>query len=105
PDARVGFQMIVWPEAREGADDDAVIEAAFRYHAVRLDNHVVAEDRVAEHAAGADGAARAEFRLTEKLHAGLEHGVFAGAHVGIDQHGFRQLHADAPLHQFRALTL
>src|SRR5260370_13923918 len=45
-DARAGFQVIVRPQSREGADDDAVVEAALRHHAMGLAGHVVANDSI-----------------------------------------------------------
>src|SRR5438445_10462724 len=44
-DARTSFEVIVRPQSRERADDDAVIQAALRHDAMRLDGHLVAEDR------------------------------------------------------------
>jgi len=49
-DARAGFQVIVRTQSREGANDDAVIEAALRDDAMRLDGHVVAEDCIGQYA-------------------------------------------------------
>src|SRR6267378_2914169 len=54
-DARIGFQMIVWAEARERADDHAVVETALRHDAMRLDRHVITESRVAENASRSNG--------------------------------------------------
>ena len=46
-DVRPGLQVIPRPQSCEGANDDAVIEAALRDNAVRLDGHVVPEDCIA----------------------------------------------------------
>ena len=90
--------MIVRPQSREGANDHAVIEAAFRDDAMRLDGHVVAEDRIGQYASCSNGAAHADFGLAQQLHAGFDDGIFARGHVGIDQHGLWQLDRDAIVH-------
>src|SRR5712664_1809377 len=88
-DAHTGFQVTVLPQSREWADDDAVVEAALRHHAMRLDGHVVAEDCIGKYASRSNGAARANLCFPKQLYAGFEDGVFARGHVRIDQHGLR----------------
>src|SRR6266481_8409712 len=65
-DARTGFQVIVRPQSRERADDDAVVEAALRYDAMRLDGHLISEDCVGQDAARSNGAARADFGFAQQ---------------------------------------
>jgi len=62
-DTGTGFQVIVRPQSGERADNDAVIEAALRYHAMRLDGYVVAKDGIRQDAARSNDAARADFVL------------------------------------------
>src|SRR6267143_3693176 len=95
--------MIVGAETREGADNDAVIEAALRHDAMRLDGYVIAESRVAENTSRSNDAARTNFRFAEQLHAGLDDGVFARDDIGIDQDCFRQLNRHAGVHERAAL--
>src|SRR5260370_35773404 len=76
-DARPGFQMIVRAQSREGTNDDAVIEAALRHDAMRLDSHVVTKDGVGQDATRSNRAARANFSFAQQLHAGVADGVFA----------------------------
>src|SRR5439155_22567375 len=47
-DTRTGFQVIVRPQSREGANNHAVIEAALRDHTMWLDGHIVAEDCIGQ---------------------------------------------------------
>ena len=104
-DTRVRLQMIIRPKAREGPDNHAVIEAALCHDAMRLDRHVVAQDGIVENASGSNRAPRANFCFSEQLHAGLDDRVFARCHIGIDQHGLRQLDCHAGVHQGVALPL
>src|SRR5260370_12814554 len=68
-DTRPGFQMIVRPQSGERANDDAVVEAALRYDAMRLDGHVVTEDGIRQDAPRSNDAARANFSFAQQLHA------------------------------------
>src|SRR5260370_13791170 len=86
-DARTAFQMIVRAQSRKGTDDDAVIEAALRYHAMRLDGYVLAKDGVGQHAARSNDAAPADFWPAQQLPAGFDYRVLACSHVRIDPHG------------------
>src|SRR5882762_271489 len=95
--------MIVGAETREGADRDAVVKAALRHDAMRLDGYVIAESRVAQNAPRSNGAARTHFRFAEQLYAGLDDGVFARDDIGIDQDCFRQLNRHAGVHEGAAL--
>jgi len=89
PMPRAGFQVIVRPQSREGANDDAVVEAALRYDAMRLDGHLISEDCVGQDAARSNGATRADFGFAQQLNAGFDDGIFARGHVRIDQNGLR----------------
>src|SRR5260221_14709895 len=93
------------PQAGKWTDDDIVVEAALRRDAVRFDQNVVAQNHVAQHAAGPNRAALADFRLAEKLHGGLEHGVLSGGYVRVDQNRFGELDANPVVHQLGALPL
>src|SRR5260370_1568813 len=104
-DTRAGLQVIVRAKEGKRTNDDVVVEAALRYHAVWLDGDVVAEDCVRQYATRSNGAVRADFGLAQQLNAGFDDGVFARGHVGIDQHGLRQLDGDAVIHQRVALPL
>ncbi len=88
-DARIRFQVIVRAKTREGADDDAVVEAALRHDAMRLDGYVVAENRIGENASRSNGAAHSNFRFAEQLHAGFDDCVFTRGNIRIDHHRFR----------------
>src|SRR5229473_5856 len=102
-DARIRFQVIVRAKAREGTDDDAVVEAALRHDTMRLDGYVVAKSRVGENASRSNGAAHPNFCLAEQLHAGFDDRVFTRDDLRIDHHRFRQLNGYAGLHQRAAL--
>src|SRR5437879_1907051 len=102
-DARIRFQVIVRAKAREGTDDDAVIETALRHNAMRLDGHVVAKNRIGENASRSNGAARTDLRFAEQLHAGLDNRVFTRDDIRIDHHRFRQLNGHAGVHERAAL--
>ena len=104
-DTRVRLQVIIRPKAREGPDNHAVIEAALCHDAMRLDRHIVAQDGIVENASGSNRAPRANFCFSEQLHAGLDDRVFPRCHIGIDQHGLRQLDGHAGIHQGVALPL
>src|SRR6266851_5490319 len=67
--------------------------------AMRLDDNVVSQNGVAEHAARTNSAACAELGFSEQLHTRLEQRVFSRDYVWIDEPGFRQLEADAGVHQ------
>src|SRR5437879_3650013 len=96
--------MVAGAEASEGADDDAVVEAAFRYNAMRFNRYAFAESSVLQDAASADAAARAEARLAEQLNSRLEDGVFARDNVGIDEDRLRQLKRDTGGHELVTLA-
>src|SRR6266403_6329837 len=102
-DARIRFQVIVRTKAREGADDDAVVKAALRHDAMRLDGYVVAKSRVGENASRSNGAAHPNFCLAEQLHAGFDDRVFTRDDLRIDHHRFRQLNRHASFHERAAL--
>src|SRR6266850_3105703 len=104
-DARIRFQMIVRAKAREGADDHAVVEAALRHYTMRLDSYVVAQSRVGEHASRSNGAAHANFRFAEQLHARFDDRVFTRDDLRIDHDRFRQLDGHAGIHERAALPL
>src|SRR6266851_5819836 len=104
-DAGPGFQVIVRAQAGERSDDDAVIEATLRYHAMRLDGYVVAKDSVGQYAARSNDAARADFGPAQQLHAGFDYCVLACSHVRINEHGLGQLNGDAVIHQRVAFPL
>jgi hypothetical protein len=70
---------------------------------MRLDGHSIAEKRVGQHTAAANRATRPDLSFSEKLHARLNHRVFARCDLRIDQHRFGQLNGDSRVHQFRAL--
>ena len=71
---------------------------------VGLHEHVVFEHGVGQHAAGADRAARADARFSEKLHARLDARVRADDDVGIDQDRLRQFNRHARVHDGGALA-
>ena len=102
---RAGFQVRALAKPREGSDRDAIIETALAYHTMGLDYHIVAENGIGKHAAGADDAAGAEFRLAEQMDARLDDSVFARSNFRIDQHRFGQLDGDPVAHQRIALPL
>src|SRR6267378_350690 len=102
-DARIRFQVIVRAKTREGADDDAVVEAALRHDAMRLAGYVVAQSRVGENASRSNGTAHANFRFAEQLHAGFDDRVFTRDDLRIDYHRFRQLNGHAGVHERAAL--
>src|SRR6266436_7532301 len=104
-DAGPGFQVIVRAQAGERSDDDAVIEATLRYHAMRLDGYVVAKDGIRQDAARSNDAARADFGPAQQLHAGFDYCVLACSHVRINEHGLGQLNGDAVIHQRVAFPL
>ena len=62
------------------------------------DQCVVVDAGILQNASGANGAARANVRGTEKLHAGLDDRIGTGSHIGIDQHGFRKINGCAGIH-------
>ena len=99
-DARAFFQMGTWTNAREWSDRIAAIETAFEDHRMRFDGDAIAEDSVVQDAAGSNLAVGAEFCFAEQLHTGLDDGVFSGGDIGPNEHGLRQLNADARIHQF-----
>src|SRR5262249_43604037 len=61
--------------------------------------------RIGEHAASADGAARADPCLAEQLYAGLDDRVRANLDLRVDQHRLRQIDGYARLHQPSTLPL
>ena len=70
---------------------------------MRLDLHVVANHGIHDDAPRFHSATRTQLRLPKQLHARLNHRIFTGGHVRIDQHGFRQLNGRTRVHQRAAL--
>src|SRR5256885_12201861 len=75
-DARTGFEVIVLPQSRERADDHAVIQAALRHDAMRVDGDLVAEDGIGQDASRLYGAARSDSGFAQQLHAWFDDRAF-----------------------------
>src|SRR5208337_5029403 len=69
----------------------------------RLYRDAVAQDGISDHAIRADAAIRADLRMTQQLHKGLNHGVGANFHVAVNHAGVRIINRNARLQQFAAL--
>jgi len=102
--ARVFFQARAVAEMRERPDLRPAREVARNHHRVRLDEHVVFEHGVSQHAAGANRAARADARFSQELHARLDARVRADGDFRIDQHRLRHLDRHARIHYGGAFT-
>src|SRR5260221_13679725 len=63
--AGAALEMCSGPQTRKWAHRNVVVQAALRRDAVRFDQNVVAQDHVAQHAAGPNRAALADFRLAK----------------------------------------